>query len=79
MKKARKEHANKCIDCERNAAVTNDGKLCLGCLRRRLDDMNPPQESRRSFPTMRGERSLDLKTLGGQAEMLNDGDDEGDE
>lgn len=71
----KRKYRNICTDCSRDAAVTNDGRLCLGCLRKRINEMNPPVERSGGFSNMRRERSLNLTTLGGQAEMLGDGDD----
>lgn len=68
-----------CIDCQSKPVVTNDGKLCLKCLKQRIDEMNPPEPSRQRWATMRGYKSRDMNTVAGQAEMLHDGDDEGDE
>ena len=71
--------SGKCIDCESDPAVTNDGKLCLKCLKARINEMTPQEPPRQRWASMRGYKSRDMKTLAGQAEMLTDGDDEGEE
>ena len=71
--------SGKCIDCESEPAVTNDGKLCLKCLKARINEMNPPEPPRQKWASMRGYKSRDMKTIAGQAEMLGDGDDPEDD
>jgi hypothetical protein len=68
-----------CVDCESKPAVTNDGRLCLKCLKDRIETMTPWEPPRHRWASMRGYKSRDMKTIAGQAEMLDDGDDPEDD
>jgi hypothetical protein len=62
----------RCVDCEKEIAVTRDDRFCLRCLRKRIDDTTPAPVH--SVFEQRGRKSRDTKVLGGQAEMNTDGD-----
>jgi hypothetical protein len=40
-----------CSDCHRRVAVTNDGRLCAGCLQARLNAMTPRPHTPRTRPS----------------------------
>jgi hypothetical protein len=65
-----------CVDCLDKQSVTTDGRFCLACLRKRINHDNPVERRKPRMAGMRGYKARSTKTLGGSAEMLNDGDDE---
>jgi hypothetical protein len=65
-----------CVDCLGKQSVTRDGRFCLACLRKRINHDNPVEHRKPRMAGMRGYKARSTQTLGGSAEMLNDGDDE---
>lgn len=65
-----------CVDCLGKQSVTTDGRFCLACLRKRINHDNPIEHRKLRMAGMRGYKARSSQTLGGSAEMLNDGDDE---
>ncbi len=62
-----------CIDCHGRDAVTNDGKLCKPCLKKRIKDMNfIPKTAGK----MRGYKSLPTDAMGGSCEIRQTNEDE---
>jgi hypothetical protein len=65
-----------CVDCLGKRSVTRDGRFCLGCLRKRINKENPIERRKPPIAGMRGYKARSSQTLGGSAELLNDGDGE---
>jgi len=57
-----------CVECEKEAPVTNDGRLCKGCLKNILDNQSFRYSSRtlnqRGTEAI-GRKHIDSKVLGG--------------
>lgn len=56
-----------CTECGTKEAVTNDGKLCKGCLRVRLDAMQLPKHG--MFDDSRGRPSNNYESTEGSSDM----------